>query len=208
MDLKNKIKQYFAEALPGNEAHKKFSPAFRDEQIKFFPKHKYEAAVSIILFEQDKQLKVIFIRRVDDGGPHSRQIAFPGGTKEIKDKSLLETAYRELLEEIGIEKNNLDFIKLLTTVYIPVSQYLVYPFVFYLNDKPKIIKCEKEVENVYLLNVKDFFYSDAIAKIEIAYNNKIYEVPCYKVNDIIIWGATAMIWSECLTMLKPLFENV
>ena len=61
------------------------------------------AAVSLILTEGAQGAEVLFIeraRRVED--PWSGQMAFPGGRREQGDDTLLATAQRETLEEVGL----------------------------------------------------------------------------------------------------------
>ncbi len=142
--------------LPGWTAQKIMCPPFRDEQLKKNNTSKQDAAVGIILFSKDKLLKVLFIERTNDGGPHSGQMAFPGGGRDIKDKELIETAYREIYEEIGIIKENLEYVGKLSPLYIPVSQFLVYPFVFYCKNFDNVNINFKEISALHTFHVKDF----------------------------------------------------
>ena len=64
------------------------------------------AAVAAVLRFGEKGPEVLFIERaVKEGDPWSGQMAFPGGRTELKDKSSLDTARRETLEEIGFDLN-------------------------------------------------------------------------------------------------------
>lgn len=201
------LKLTLSKPLPGWAAQKVMCPAFRDEQIKINNFHRLEAAIGVILFHQSEELYVLFIERSEDGGPHSGQIAFPGGCKDDTDKSLLETAYREIYEEIGIEKRDLKHISELTPLFIPVSQFLVFPFVFYFPRFKEPIVNYNEISCLHVFRVKDFYNSDTKTTTNITFNDSLYEVPCFKLNEIVIWGATSMIWNECLTVLKPIVLN-
>ncbi len=192
--------------LPGWNAQHFMSPTFRDEQLKLNADFEHEAAVGIILFYKNEDLSVLFIQRTEDKGPHSRQIAFPGGTRESGEE-LLETAYREIDEEIGISKINLKYIGTLSSLYIPVSRFMVYPFVFFCNELPGLKLCDEEVEGVLIYNVNKFLMPEVLSSTIIQLKNKDYKVPCFKVQDKIIWGATSMIWNECLTILKPILNE-
>ena len=65
------------------------------------------AAVAIILRERtgrDPETEILFIRRAEKpGDPWSGHMAFPGGHVDREDASMLETARRETLEEIGLD---------------------------------------------------------------------------------------------------------
>lgn len=192
--------------LPGWNAQHAMSPTFRDEQLKLNTEFEHEAAVGVILFYKNDELSVLFIRRAEEKGPHSRQIAFPGGTRESGEE-LLETAYRELNEEIGVKNNDLKFIGTLSSLYIPVSRFMVYPFIFFCDILPDLKLCEKEVEGVLIYTVNEFLLPEVLSSTTIYLKNKEYKVPCFKMHDNIIWGATSMIWNECLTMLKPILNE-
>lgn len=192
--------------LPGWNAHHFLSPTFREEQLKINAKHKYEASVGIILFYHKQELSVLFIQRTKDHGPHSGQIAFPGGTKE-PDEHKLDTAYREIEEEIGIHRSNLHFIAPLSPIYIPVSSFLVHPFVFFSNDVSSLKPNKSEVDDIFIYPIKSFFENEKISHTTIYLNQKEYQVPCFIMDEIVIWGATSMIWNECLSILKPFLNE-
>lgn len=62
-----------------------------------------EAAVLIPLMRISDEWQVLFIRRTEHpDDPHSGQTAFPGGMRELHDKTLTDTALRETQEEIGL----------------------------------------------------------------------------------------------------------
>jgi 8-oxo-dGTP pyrophosphatase MutT (NUDIX family) len=61
------------------------------------------AAVFALLVDRD-QTGLLFIRRAELGDPWSGQIAFPGGHVQADDRDALAACYRELEEEVGIER--------------------------------------------------------------------------------------------------------
>ncbi|MGQ9846381.1 MAG: NUDIX hydrolase [Bacteroidales bacterium] len=192
--------------LPGWNAHHFLSPTFREEQLKINPTYKHKAAVGIILFYHEQELSVLFIQRTKDNGPHSGQIAFPGGIKEPNEHEL-DTALREIEEEIGIHRSNLKYIAPLSPIYIPVSSFLVYPFVFFSNDVSSLKPNKSEVDDIFIYPIKAFFDNEKISTSTIYLNQKEYQVPCFIMDKIIIWGATSMIWNECLNILKPFLNE-
>jgi len=59
---------------------------------------------------------------------HAGQIAFPGGRKEIEDKTLLETVVRETEEEISLSRENYDIIGHFPKFYTGTG-YVVTPYI-------------------------------------------------------------------------------
>jgi len=95
------------------------------------------------------------------------------------------------------------FIKALTSIYIPPSNFIVYPFISLYEKKP-IFKIDKnEVEKVFDVPFKSLLNDLSQIKIKISnrYMNE-NNVPAFKFNDNIVWGATAMILSEFKFLLK------
>jgi 8-oxo-dGTP pyrophosphatase MutT (NUDIX family) len=65
------------------------------------------AAVAAIMREREGRAELLFIKRADrKDDPWSGHMAFPGGRKQTTDRSLLHTAQRETLEEIGLDLTN------------------------------------------------------------------------------------------------------
>ncbi|MDG6898398.1 MAG: CoA pyrophosphatase, partial [Nitrososphaerota archaeon] len=62
------------------------------------------AGVSVILTEKRGPPAVLLIKRSErEGDPWSGQVAFPGGKKDRNDGSVVDTAIRETMEEVGID---------------------------------------------------------------------------------------------------------
>jgi hypothetical protein len=139
-------------------------------------------------------------------GVHSSQIAFPGGKVENFDVNLEETALRETHEEIGIPPNKIKVIRPFTEIYIPPSNFLVYPFLAYSNHELDFTLQKEEVAAIIELPITKFMDDSIIvSKLMNTSYSKNIEVPCFKVDDHYIWGATAMMMSELKEMLKKVF---
>lgn len=190
--------------LPGIEAHKKFYP-LRFEHIEK-PDEVKLSAVGVHLFEKESKLCFILIERSEYDGHHSKQIAFPGGKKELFDKDLEETARRESIEEINIHMKNAKLIGQITPVYIPVSNFEVYPFLYWHEQIPSYDSSSLEVNDIFIVNCSDLLNDENLSEIdiEISKNSKLKKVPCFRLQNKIVWGATALILSEIREILKRL----
>lgn len=163
-----------------------------------------ESAVLILLYEKNNKIHLVLIERSVYDGKHSGQISFPGGKKDVSDKNLKETALRETFEEIGLNATDISIIAQLSHLYIPVSNFLVFPFVGFYNKIPKFIKDDFEVENIIEVSLETLLDKNNISEktIKIPNKNIQFKTPIYKINNIDIWGATAMILSEFLEIIE------
>lgn len=192
--------------LPGREAQYKMAHIGR-EILKYdphaLPINHRKAGVLLLLYPHQNQWFFPLIRRTESPY-HGRQISFPGGGWEAGDANLQITALRESQEEIGLPLHKIEVLGKLTDLYIPVSQNLVHPYVGLMHEKPVFQADEKEVEEVIEVSI-DYLLNPAIAKtIGIQATPKIYipEAPYFDVHGNVVWGATAMILSEFLHILK------
>lgn len=193
-------------ALPGIDAQFKLAPEIRKKLGKTInvsarnPKH---AAVMSLLFpDENNEMQMVFILRKSYKGVHSNQIGFPGGKLEAEDGSLKVAALRETQEEIGVPVKDITVLKELTEVYIPPSNFLVTPFLGIVSKRPQYILEEKEVERIIEIPLKQVLSDDFLATeiITTSYATSL-EVPVFKFEKEVIWGATAMMLSEIKDLL-------
>jgi len=159
-----------------------------------------KAAVLLALFKKNNEWCFPLIKRPMHERNHPGQIALPGGAKE-DDEKLNYTAIREAFEEIGIKTESVDIIGKLTPLPVPVSGYLIYPFIGILKKEPKWILNEDEVDELIITKVSelvnaDNYYSETWE----LHGNKV-EVPHFRINDHVIWGATASVLSEFIDLI-------
>lgn len=160
-----------------------------------------KAAVLICFFRKNDDYYFPLIKRPMHERNHPGQIALPGGSME-RDEVLKTTALREAFEEVGIQSNNVDVIGQMTPLPVPVSRYLIYPFVGITEAEPKWILNEKEVDELIVLKFVDLIKSDNGYYEEWNIKDKMLKVPIFKIMNIKIWGATAAILSELIDLSK------
>lgn len=206
MNNQNLSIEFFIRALnnklPGIEAHKKMMPHISSiDQPNIYRGNFIESAVLTLLIDYNNTIQLCLIKRNPHLKVHPGQISFPGGKIEEGEPSYEYTALRETNEEIGIDINNVKILGRLSDVYIPVSNFVIHPVIGYYKGEPTFKLNKNEVEEIIIVPFDSFIIPDNISKKIIISNDKKIEVPCFKINDIIIWGATAMIISELIQIV-------
>lgn len=207
-DLLNLVPKLVKEKLPGTDSHIKMEPPERRKLIQetdfsvVIPKR---SAVLLLLYPKNEIVHVVLIMRNSYTGVHSAQIGLPGGKFEVGDGSLKQTALRETFEEIGVENASVTIFKELTELYIPPSNFMVQPFVGFCNHEINFVPNPEEVSEIIEIPLHEILDDNSLIDIELetSYMKNIL-VPTFKIDDRIIWGATAMMLSE----LKDLFKKL
>lgn len=191
--------------LGGLDAQFKLAPELRlrynADKIK--ANNPRKAAVLALFYPNEKkETTFLLTERASYKGTHSAQISFPGGKIDVLDTNLQETALRETFEEVGLLPTSIQIIRELTDVYIPPSNFLATPFIGFVNKKP-LFKTNYEVENIIEVSVADLLNETSLTTVNLttSYMANV-DVPCFKLNDYIVWGATAMMLSEIKELLK------
>ncbi len=180
------------------------------ERLKFseqaIQELKPRKAAVLSLFYPNKMMETCFLLtlRANYKGIHGAQISFPGGKFEPGDITFENTALRESEEEIGIKAKEVKIFKEMTKTFIPPSNFLVIPFLGYQTFTP-VFKTNHEVEQLLEVKLSDLLddRSLTVKNLSTSYMENI-DVPCFKLNNCIVWGATAMMLSE----IKDLFTSI
>ncbi|MCL8008899.1 CoA pyrophosphatase [Gelidibacter japonicus] len=195
--------------LPGHASQMKMSPKYRNELIekqRELRKYSRKASVMALFYpDHDNTTMLILILRKTYKGVHSAQVGFPGGKLEPEDPSLEYAALRETFEEVGVPINDIKVIRALTDLYIPPSNFTVYPFFGVTLKTPRFLKQDDEVEDLIEVTLTDFMNDTHVSSQMLMTSlGKEVEVPVFKLNGHTVWGATAMMLSE----IKDLLKNV
>lgn len=208
-EFENKIVKITKMELPGEALHLKMAPIERLLELKKLAhkaKSAKKAGVMVLFYPSDSgETHLALILRKTYKGVHSAQIGFPGGKYEVEDDSLLETALRETEEEVGVLRDSISVLKELTEVYIPPSNFFVYPYLGISKKTPQFILQENEVEALVEVPLAHFM-DDTVRvtkTLSTSYATNI-EVPAFLLNGHVVWGATAMMLNEVREMLKEL----
>ena len=202
-DLCTWLKKALKEPLPGTEVQ--WEMASSDRRIKNFPRKaspgSKPAAVLLLLYPLNETVHIVLIQRPLYNGVHSGQISFPVGKMEEKDSDLTATALREACEETGFCSNNTEILGTLTPLYIPVSDFIVWPFGAWTAKRPSFSP-NREVVDLIEVPLEFFSDSSSIKEKPMKIRDELLDVRYYDYNGSVIWGATAMILHELTVILE------
>ena len=146
----------------------------------------------IPLFYNQGQYHILFTKRSEEVDFHKGQVCFPGGTREPSDSSLLQTAFRETEEEIGLKAKDVEILGEFDDNVTLTSNYVISPFVAFI-PHPYPFKADgREIGEIFSVPLS--FLMD-----EANFKQESYE---YEYEGHIIWGATARILRQFIDLLK------
>jgi len=197
------LKHLLSGPLPGKEAQDLMSPSIRSTGNQVGnPEDARPGSVLVLLYQRDNQWMVPFIQRPVYDGVHSGQISFPGGKCEEDDEGYFFTALRETQEEIGISPEDVEWLGALTPLYIPNSNFFVYPFVGWVDKPPVFHPDPTEVDEVIEVPLENLLDDRYVKRFSEKINDTMISAPYYEAGNRKIWGATAMMLSEMLEVVR------
>jgi 8-oxo-dGTP pyrophosphatase MutT (NUDIX family) len=201
--LKIHLKEALQDELPGFLAHQKMLPPGR--ALKAGPDGSSSTKMSsvlVLLFPDGERVFTCLMKRPSTMKHHPGQISFPGGKVEKDDLSAEMTALREAQEEVGIDSSKIQVIGKLSDLYVEVSRFTIQPFLAWTDFKPDFKPEAGEVEELILFPVSDFIFEETILETEIQTSIGLLTVKYFPCSEGKIWGATAMILSELIEILR------
>lgn len=200
------IPQILEENLPGDDAHIKMMPLERMAIFKDLDLEKInprEASVMMLFYPKNDEPHLVMILRNSYKGVHSSQIGFPGGKVEKYDVSLADTALRETFEEIGIDRELITIVRPFTALYIPPSNFKVYPFLGYATCELTFNPDDREVFGIIEMPLSTLMDDNTkVSKtLSTSYMEEV-DVPAFKFEEYYIWGATSQMLNELKEVLK------
>ena len=162
------------------------------------------AGVLMVIYQDPKGLHIPLIRRAQEQGVHSGQIALPGGAREPEDASLLETALREAREEVGLDNQGLRVLGKLLPVHVTVSGFIVTPFVVWANTPPKLAPNTTEVAEILYLPLRVLADASSVREVPNPPGSRFPTMYEYRLPTGRLWGATARMIHDLAERLPPL----
>lgn len=190
------LKKVLAQDLPGRKAQENMLAQPRKAiTMPNSVSDATPASVLILLYQLKDDIWFFLTERTHTVDTHKGQISFPGGVKEINE-SLEDTARRETWEEIGIPADDINIIGELTPLFVPVTGFLIHPFVGWIDFIPEIKAEPSEVASIFSVPLTQLVSDDREKRELWNLRGHDVDVPFFKFSGHKVWGATAMILSE------------
>ena len=191
----------FTRPLPGASAQARMAPRPRREwPAGFNPARIRDAAGLLLLFPVADRPHIVLTVRADTLGRHGGQVSLPGGVVE-PGETFEQAAVREAHEEVALPREGIGVLGMLTPLDIPVSGFRLHPVVAKRSAAPAVHPADGEVARILTVPVHELLDPARVVSVRRVADGRTIDVPAFRVGADEIWGATAMVLAEFLTLL-------
>jgi 8-oxo-dGTP pyrophosphatase MutT (NUDIX family) len=199
--------------LPGYAGQKRMAP-FQQEIYEPPPDtdtYRHNAVLALLVQRETTDgaddIEFLFTLRSSDLKNHSGQISFPGGRSEGAETPV-ETALRETWEEVGIEPERITILGGITPLYVPISRSMIHPIVGFHRGEPTLRLNPGEVAEAFFVPLAELQKPESISERPWTLLGHDVMVPYWNVHpEVLLWGATAMIVAEILTLYEEFMPD-
>lgn len=196
-----KLTQALRKPLPGKNIQRSMMIQTKTPLKKIDQKKSVPSAVLLLLFPQKNDWFFFLTKRTDKVEHHKGQISLPGGVVEYNE-TFEKTALRETYEEIGVPSDEINLVGALSSFYIPISGFEIFPFVGWIKHKPKTTIQEDEVQELLSVSLKDLLSDKSIRTKTSKLRGSSVDIPYFHLCNEMVWGATSMILAEFKAIIK------
>ena len=155
----------------------------------------------MVLITDSPEPELIFTLRAKHLNHHAGEVCFPGGMWEPQDASLLASALRETHEEIGLHSSLIQVIGALPT-RATRSGVQVRPYVGRIPVASKFTLNPHELDSLFTVPLAAFAQGLQVRTDIYERNGQRWRIPAYVYQGFEIWGFTAGVTAELLSMLQ------
>ncbi|MFQ5920511.1 MAG: NUDIX hydrolase [Nitrososphaerales archaeon] len=156
------------------------------------------SAVLVVIHFSNGDPYVVLTKRSRNLKNHAGQISFPGGTLMASDASLMQTAIRETMEEIGVRMGEAQIAGILHSVITLTSSFIIVPFVAVVEQIGSLSPNREEIDEVLDLPLLDLLRTVS-PDLEHSDHRRLYK---FEYGGNVVWGATARILRQIYDILR------
>jgi 8-oxo-dGTP pyrophosphatase MutT (NUDIX family) len=196
-----RLQMALGQPLPGAPAQALMAPRPRRQwPASFDPAHIRHAAGLLLVFPIDASAHIVLTVRADTLGRHGGQVSLPGGVVEAGE-TFEEAAIREAHEEVGLSPDDVRVLGALTPLDIPISGFRLHPIVAAAAERPALTPADGEVASILEVSIGELVDPARQVTTTRVGEGRDLTVPAFRVGGVEIWGATAMVVAEFLSLL-------
>ena len=134
---------------------------------------------------------MLFTRRTEHLSSHAGQVCFPGGRVHPEDETLIETALREMQEEIGLPTNAVEIAGFLDCHETANTGFVILPVVGFISADLSLTVNPEEVAEVFEAPLAYILDPENHVQRSLERNGVVREFFAIDYENHTIWGATA-----------------
>jgi 8-oxo-dGTP pyrophosphatase MutT (NUDIX family) len=203
-----RLAEALARPLPGLPVQMRMSPAPRPGTERILDPHLdcRRAGVLALFYPYQDELCLVLTRRTDSVESHRGQISLPGGSMDPGEDAVA-AALREADEELGVQSASVIVLGQLSPLYIPPSGFCIYPVVAYTAERPVFNANVGEVAEVLEVPLSHLARPATRCEEVWEIRGAPVRVPYYAFETHKVWGATAMVLCELLSLINEQTES-
>jgi 8-oxo-dGTP pyrophosphatase MutT (NUDIX family) len=197
------LAQRLTQPLPGRAGQRRFEPDLGfGRHFGPAPPDARPAAVMILLYPgEDGVWRVPLTVRPAEMTAHAGQISLPGGSIDPHETDEA-AALRELFEELAVVPQDVTPLGRLTPLYIFGTNFLVLPWLAMCHRRPAFVANAAEVAELLEPSLAELCAPTAWGRHQREVRGIRAEVPHIQFGQHRVWGATAMILGELMTLVE------